>query len=102
MAFMRVTAMRGHWFWVLVLLTVGMPAGQPAAWGFSGGGTRGAGPERPAKSAVSFELYRDYLIVVRGTAGPVKGLNFLLDTGATPSVLDPRLAGKLHLEIAPT
>jgi hypothetical protein len=51
---------------------------------------------------VGFDLYRDYLIVVRGTAGPIRGLNFLLDTGASPSVLDPRVASKLHLSIAPT
>jgi hypothetical protein len=31
----------------------------------------------------------------------VKGLNFLLDTGATPSVLDARVAAKLGLQVAP-
>jgi hypothetical protein len=32
----------------------------------------------------------------------LKGLNFLFDTGATPSVLDPRVAKKLHLITEPT
>lgn len=57
---------------------------------------------RPRNANVSFELYRDYLIVLQARVGPLKGLNFLLDTGATPSVLDPHLAAKLHLETVPT
>ncbi|HEY2019309.1 MAG TPA: retropepsin-like aspartic protease, partial [Bryobacteraceae bacterium] len=56
----------------------------------------------PRNANVSFELYRDYLIVLQVRVGPLKGLNFLLDTGATPSVLDPRIAAKLHLETVPT
>ena len=40
---------------------------------------------------------RGYAIVVRGSIGNVKNLNFLLDTGAVPSVLDQRIALKLHL-----
>jgi hypothetical protein len=87
-----------HRFWSLVALTVLVVAGQPAARGY-----RETGLDRPARTTrVGFDLYRDYLIVVRGSVGPLKGLNFLLDTGATPSVLDPRVAGKLHLEISPT
>jgi predicted aspartyl protease len=50
---------------------------------------------------VTFGLYHDYLIVVRGSAGSLKGLTFLIDTGASPTVLDPRVARKLHLEEAP-
>jgi predicted aspartyl protease len=46
---------------------------------------------------VPFKLYREYAIVVRGSIGNVKNLNFLLDTGAVPSVLDRRIAQKLHL-----
>ena len=49
------------------------------------------------EGTVNFELYRGYLMIVRGSAGPVKGLNFLLDTGASSTVLDPQLARKLHL-----
>jgi hypothetical protein len=89
--------MRGRYFWLPIVLTALAVAVQPIARG-----DRETGPDRAAKTTVSFELYRDYLIVVRGAAGPLKGLNFLLDTGATPSVLDLRIARKLHLDTAPT
>jgi predicted aspartyl protease len=46
---------------------------------------------------VPFKLYRGYAIVARGSIGNVKNLNFLIDTGAVPSVLDRRIAEKLHL-----
>lgn len=46
---------------------------------------------------VPFELYRRYAIVVRGSIGDEKNLNFLIDTGAVPSVLDSRISNKLHL-----
>lgn len=46
---------------------------------------------------VPFKLYRGYAIVVRGSIGNVKNLNFLIDTGTVPSVLDRRIAQKLHL-----
>jgi predicted aspartyl protease len=87
--------MRGRVFRVLLLWTVWITAGQPAAWGY-----HATASGRVAKTAVSFELYQDYLIVVRGAAGPLKGLNFLLDTGASPSVLDRGMAARLHLEVA--
>src|SRR5690349_17614092 len=46
---------------------------------------------------VPLKLYRGYAIVVRGSVGNLKNLNFLIDTGALPSVLDQRIAQKLHL-----
>jgi len=46
---------------------------------------------------IPFKLYRGYAIVVRGSVGNLKNLNFLVDTGAVPSVLDQRIAQKLHL-----
>ena len=46
---------------------------------------------------VPFKLYRGYAIVVHGSVGNLKNLNFLVDTGAVPSVLDERIAQKLHL-----
>ena len=49
------------------------------------------------RSEVSFKLYRGYAIVVRGSIGSMKNLNFLIDTGAVPSVLDRRIAERLHL-----
>jgi hypothetical protein len=81
--------MRGHTFCCLSLLAVLALAGQPLSWGYRDG------------QGVSFDLYRDYLIVAQGSAGPLKGLNFLLDTGANPSVIDRRLAQRLHLQESP-
>jgi predicted aspartyl protease len=59
------------------------------------------GPLQSMVGTVPFGLYHDYLIVVRGSAGGLKGLNFLVDTGASPTVLDPRVARKLHLQETP-
>lgn len=46
---------------------------------------------------IPFKLYRGYAIVAHGSIGAAKNLNFLIDTGAVPSVLDRRIAQKLHL-----
>jgi hypothetical protein len=46
---------------------------------------------------VPFKLYRGYAIVVRGSVGTLKNLHLLVDTGAVPSVVDRRIAQKLHL-----
>jgi hypothetical protein len=82
--------MRGHAFCWFSLLTVLLMAGEPPARGYGN-----------QSDTVHFDLYRDYLIVVRGSAGPLKGLNFLLDTGASPTVLDRRVAEKLQLDQLP-
>ena len=87
--------MRRQYLHLLKLLSVGTGlalAGQPAM-----GAHRRAGLDRPLTTTVGFQLYRDYLIVVQGSVGQLKGLNFLLDTGTSPSVLTPRLAERLHL-----
>jgi len=46
---------------------------------------------------VPFELYRGYTIVVKGSIGKLDRLNFLIDTGAVPSVVDQRTVKKLRL-----
>lgn len=48
-------------------------------------------------SEIPFKLYRGYAIVVRGSIGNLNHLNFLVDTGAVPSVLDRQIARKLRL-----
>jgi predicted aspartyl protease len=68
---------------LLLLLAL---AGAPAARGYT--------DNKPLR----FDLYRDYLIVARGAAGSQKDLFFLLDTGTNPTVLDQRVADKLHLQ----
>jgi hypothetical protein len=48
---------------------------------------------------VSFELYRDSLIVIHGAIGDLRGLNLLIDTGTDPTVLDKRVADRLHSKL---
>ena len=57
------------------------------------GGTLGHGSSFP--NAVPFKLVRGFGIVVRGEIGLESNLNFLLDTGAVPSVLSKRLAARI-------
>ncbi len=87
--------MRERYFCLIVVLTSLAVVSQPEAWGYRESA-------HLAKTSVDFQLYRNYLIVVRGSVGPLKGVNFLLDTGANTTVLDPRLARKLHLDATPT
>jgi predicted aspartyl protease len=82
--------MRGRSYWLLSLLTILAVAFEPVAKGSGGRST-----------TIGFDLYRGYLIVVRGSAGPQRDLNFLLDTGANPTVLDRRLAQTLRLDEVP-
>jgi predicted aspartyl protease len=78
--------MRAHNFCLLSLLLLLALAVEPPARGYTDG--------KPLR----FDLYRDYLIVARGSVGSEKNLNFLVDTGANPTVLDRRVAQKLHLQ----
>jgi len=43
------------------------------------------------------DLFRNYLIVVRGSIGPLQNRHFIIDTGAYPTVISPQIAKKLHL-----
>jgi hypothetical protein len=47
--------------------------------------------------AVPVELYQHHLVVAKGSIGELSGLNLLIDTGAIPSVVDGRIARKLHI-----
>jgi predicted aspartyl protease len=87
--------MRDRFCWLGVLLSLAL-AGQSFAMG-----NQEIEPHRPIEGSLRFDLYRGYLMVARGSAGTVKGLTFLLDTGASSSVLDPQLARKLHLPRVP-
>ncbi|MGA9465359.1 MAG: aspartyl protease family protein [Terracidiphilus sp.] len=47
--------------------------------------------------SIRFDLYQGYFIVVHGSIGRLKNLNFFLDTGTTPSVVDARIAKSIDL-----
>lgn len=81
--------MRNRYFRLLSLILLLALAGEASARGYTEG--------KPLR----FDLYRGYLIVARGAAGPLKDLNFVLDTGASPTVVDRRLMQKLHLAETP-
>jgi hypothetical protein len=48
---------------------------------------------------ISFQLVSGYLIVVEGAVGDMDHLKFILDTGATRTLIDLRLAKKLELPL---
>jgi predicted aspartyl protease len=57
-------------------------------------------PREESVFRVPFKLHRGFAIVVRGSIGTVKNLNFLIDTGASPTVVDCRVARKLRLAVS--
>jgi hypothetical protein len=46
---------------------------------------------------IPFKLSQNYLIVTQGSIGPLENLNFIIDSGAIPSMIDQRIAKKLEL-----
>jgi predicted aspartyl protease len=46
---------------------------------------------------IPFTLYRNFMIVVRGSIGDIGPLNFVIDTGTNPSVIDKRIVKKLGI-----
>ncbi len=51
---------------------------------------------------VPFELYQRHLVVTKGSIGRLNGLSLLIDTGSIPSMVDARIARKLHLNAGPS
>jgi predicted aspartyl protease len=49
------------------------------------------------RTALSVKLCGGYTVVVQGSVGNAQKLNFIIDTGALPTVVDVRTARKLHL-----
>lgn len=56
-----------------------------------------AAPLTANQTEVPFVLHRGYTIVVKGAIGSRRGLNFIIDTGAVPSVVDQRISRHLGL-----
>jgi len=50
-------------------------------------------------TGISFKLSAGYLIVVEGRIGNLSNLRFVLDTGATRSVVDRKIVERLHVPI---
>jgi predicted aspartyl protease len=48
-----------------------------------------------------FELRSDFLVVVTGQVGELAGLKFIVDTGSSFTVIDQKVADKLHLSRRP-
>lgn len=46
---------------------------------------------------IPFKLSQNYLIVAQGSIGGLEKLNFMIDSGAIPSMIDQRIAKKLGL-----
>jgi predicted aspartyl protease len=51
---------------------------------------------------VPFDLVAQHLIVAKGSIAGLSGLNLLLDTGTTPSIVDKRVAARLKLKGEPS
>jgi hypothetical protein len=49
--------------------------------------------------SLKFRLRDGYQVIAHGAIGPLDGVNMLVDTGTIPSMIDTRIATKLHLEI---
>lgn len=82
---------------VLMLISNAAPGWpQTAASQVEPKGQQASAPGAPAK--VPFHLCWGYMVIVQGSIGNVQKLNFLVDTGANPSVVDQRIAQSLGLE----
>lgn len=55
-------------------------------------------PAKPSGTAVPFQLENGFLILVEGRIGTQNNLRFLLDTGATISIVDNRVADRFTLD----
>jgi predicted aspartyl protease len=67
-----------------------------------GGPVQGQELNKPETAvAVPFDLVSNFLVVAQGQAGSLDGLKFIVDTGATRSVIDRKVAVRLQLKRHP-
>src|ERR1700746_2439451 len=64
-------------------------------------GKQKAEPASHASMKLPVRLYGGYLVIAEGAIGNVHKLNFLVDTGACPSVVDQKIAHDLKLAEQP-
>jgi hypothetical protein len=82
---------RRHYLFLFMLACAGCAGKAPAA-------SLPTATRVSAGATVRFDLYQGYLIVAHGSAGRLKNLSFLLDTGTSVPIVDARIARKLHLD----
>lgn len=63
-------------------------------WVFVSSAWAADGPD----AGIPFRLHREHHIVVQGSIGKLKRLNFIIDTGASSTVINESVAGKLGLK----
>jgi predicted aspartyl protease len=57
----------------------------------------GGEDESAPKVEVPFKLYKDNLIIVKTTVGPIKNVNMILDTGTSPTAINKVMADRLNV-----
>src|SRR6266852_3121197 len=83
--------------WLVILTLVAVRLG----WSQTVAATDPAVQEPPARGVllkIPLRLYRGYLVVVEGSIGRFQKLNFLIDTGALPSVVNQGIGHGLDLQ----